>query len=148
MHLPEKYLECFYFTSLWVPTSTSIVPFILKNASSYFQALADSINEEVSMSGIESYQDDFVMCSNSFDETIKKLKCLQVFQGANLTLNLAKCCFHISAVDFLDFHLQDNQVFPLTPNIQKINSFLIPITKKHVKGCDNEAPQTGVFKND
>ena len=47
--------------------------FGLKNAASYFQALADSVIEEVNVLGIESYQDDFVIWSNSFEETLQKL---------------------------------------------------------------------------
>ena len=134
VHLPEKYQDKLSFTSQWGTHKFKRLPFGLKNAASYFQALADSIIEEVNMLGIESYQDDFVICSNSFEETLEKLnKFLQVFSKYNLTLNLAKCSFHQTEINFLGFHLKNNRIFPLSSNIQKINSFPIPTTKKHVK---------------
>ena len=80
MHLSEKYQECLSFTSLWGTHKYKHVSFRLKNASSYLQVFTKSVIEEVNMPGIEPYQDDFVICSNSFDETIEKLnKFLQVF---------------------------------------------------------------------
>ena len=95
VHLHEKYQDKLSFTSQWGIHMFKRLPFGLKNAASYFQALADSIIEEVNMLGIESYQDDFVICSNPFEETLQKLsRFLQVFSKYNLTLNLAKCLFH------------------------------------------------------
>ena len=79
LHLPEKYQERLSFTSPWSTLKYKHFPFGLKNVSSYFEALADSIIKEINMQGIEAYQDDFVICTNSFEEAIAKLhKYLQV----------------------------------------------------------------------
>ena len=70
VHLPEEYHNKLSFTYPWGTHKYKRLPFGLKNAVSYFQAFAYSIKKEINMPGIEAYQDDFVISSNSFEETI------------------------------------------------------------------------------
>ena len=87
------------------------------------------------MSSIEVYQEDFVIYAIFFfDKTVAKFnKFLHALKDANLTLNLAKCLFHLTSIDFLGFLIDDNKVFPLNVNMQKIHSFSIPKMRKYVE---------------
>ena len=133
VHLPEKYQERICFTNPFGTYKLKRLPQGLKTSASHFQAMADSIIEDINMPGIYDYI-DFIICANSFEETLNKLnKTLQVFKKHNLTLNLAKCQFHKITVNYLGFRINNHKFFPVTANIQKINSFPPPTTKCQVK---------------
>lgn len=134
VHLPEEYQNIVSFTTQWGTYRCRRLPFGLKTAASIFQAMIDLLIEEMNIDGIFSYQDDTIICSNTFEETTFKLnQFLEVFSKHNLTLNLNKCTFHKTSVNFLGFHIQDCKIFPIENNISKINSFPAPKTKRQLK---------------
>ena len=86
------------------------------------------------MSGIFDYIDDFIIYSNSFEETAEKLnKHLEVLKKNNLTLNLNKCSFYTKSINYLGFKIEDHKIFPITSNVIKINSFPRPKSKRYIK---------------
>lgn len=134
IHMPEEYQDRLSFVTQWGTFKYKRLMFGMRNAASYFQALIDSIIEETNMSGIFSYQDDIILCTNSLDETLQKLEALlSVFIRHNLTINLKKCNFHSSTVNFLGFKIMNKKVFPLQSNIKKITAFPQPKTPKQIK---------------
>lgn len=132
--LPEKFQDRICFTSPFGTYKLKRMPQGLKTSAGHFQALADSLVEETNLPGIFDYIDDFIVCSNSFEETIAKLnKLLQVFKKHNLTLNLAKCNFHTTEVNYLGFKITNHRISPISANILKIKSFPAPKSKRHIK---------------
>ena len=132
--LPEKYQDKICFTSPFGTYKLKRLPQGLKTSAGQFQAMSDLIIEEINLPGIEAYIDDFIICSNSFEETIHKLKkTLEIFKKHNITLNLTKCIFHVTSVDYLGFRIHNHRIYPITSNIKKIDSFPIPKTKRQVK---------------
>lgn len=132
--LPEQYQDKLSFVTPWGTYRYKRMVFGLKTAASTFQALIDTIIDETGLSGIFPYQDDILICSNSFDETMTKLSILfDAFQKNNLTLSAPKCSFHSSEVNYLGFMISNNRICPIQSNIMKINSFPVPTTKKQLK---------------
>ena len=134
IQLPTKYQDRICFTSPFGTYKMKRLPQGLKTSAGQFQAMSDLIVEQINLPGIEAYIDDFIICSNSFEDTITKLeKTLEVFKKHNLTLNLNKCKFHIDTVNYLGFRIHNHRIYPVESNIKKINSFPIPNTKRQVK---------------
>lgn len=134
INLPEEFRKRLSFTTQWGTYSFSRLMFGLRSAASSFQMLIDAIIEESKLQGVYAYQDDIIVASDSFEETMHKLKILfTVLQKHNLTLSPAKCQFHHTAVDYLGFHIENNTIKPISSNITKINSFPVPKNKKQLK---------------
>lgn len=71
-----------------------------------------------------TYQDNIIVVSDSFEETIYKLHILfSILKKYNLTLSPAKCLFHHTAIDYFRFHIEDHTIQPITTNIAKITLF-------------------------
>lgn len=132
--LPKHLQDKITFTSIFGSFKYKRLVFGLKTAASTFQALMDTIIDEVNFPGIYAYQDDLIFGSNSFNETMEKLtKILSVFTKHNLTLSPSKCSFHKSSTDYLGFHIENNTISPITTNVTKIVSFPVPKTKRQLK---------------
>ena len=85
------------------------------------------------MPGIFDYIDDFIICSNSFEEITEKLnKILKIFQKHNLTLNLNKCSFHTKSVNYLGFKI-DEYIWKM--NLKSIFQLKIQGTQKYWTGA-------------
>ena len=124
INLPEKYQERICFTSPFGTYKLKRIPQGLKMSTGHFQALVDLVVEETYLLGIFDYLNNFIICSNSFQETEDKLdKLLKISQKYNLTLNLAKCTFHETSVNYLSFKVKNHKIYPLTANIVKKNGF-------------------------
>lgn len=134
IHLPEEYGERLSFTTPFGTYRYNRLVFGLKTAASFFQALIDKVLEEANIQGCFGYQDDIVLCSNSFQESCEKLtKILDLFQKYNLTLCAAKCKFHQESINYLGFNISQNVIKPIEANVIKITSFPTPKTKRQLK---------------
>lgn len=132
--LPEKYQEILAFTTPWGTYKNKRLVFGLKSASSWFQALIDSIIQETDMQNVFAYQDDLLVATNSFEETIKCISIiLKTLAKHNLTLSPEKCSFHAEAINYLGFHISQNVIKPVSSNIVKITSFPTPKNKRQLK---------------
>lgn len=132
--LPTHLQDKLTFTSIFGSFKYKRLVFGLKTAASTFQALMDSILDEINIPGVYAYQDDLIFGSNSFEETQEKLtKILNIFKKYNLTLSPSKCSFHKTSTDYLGFHIENNAITPITSNISKINAFPVPKTKRQLK---------------
>jgi hypothetical protein len=132
--LPTKYQDILAFATPWGTFRNKRLVFGLKNSASTFQALMDSILDEVGLPGIFAYQDDIVIASNSFEETYSKVaKILNILTKYNITLSPSKCSFHKTSINYLGFQVSQNKIFPIQANICKITSFPQPKSKKQLK---------------
>lgn len=132
--MPQNLQERLAFTTQWGLFQFRRLVFGLKSAASTFQALIDSIIQESQLEGCMAYQDDIVICSNSFEETCSKVdRFLAVLAKHNITAAPHKCLFHSSSIEYLGFLIKDHVVKPLTSNIVKITSFPVPTSKKQLK---------------
>lgn len=132
--LPEHLQEIVSFTTPFGGFRFKRMCFGLKTASSLFQYLMDRIIDIADTQNVQAFQDDMAVPVISFEETLVELeKLLRTFQDNNITLNPAKCSFHKPYINFLGFHVEDNQVTPLSSNIVKITSFPKPKNQRQVK---------------
>jgi len=132
--LNEKDTDMLTFASPFGSFKLNRLIFGMKNSSSIFQHLIDTVIDESNLDGVLCYQDDLILASNSFQETVSKLEVLfNLFRKYNLTLSSSKCNFHKSAIDYLGFHVTNNKIYPLQSNIVKINSFPVPKSLKEIK---------------
>ena len=132
--LPHKYRPILAFNTPFGAYCYNRLVFGLKNSAAIFQHMIDKILEEVNVPGIFAYQDDIVVASNSFDETIEKLtKLFTCFEKYNLTLSPTKCNFHNTKINYLGFEISQNIITPIEQNITKITGFPLPNTKRKMK---------------
>lgn len=132
--LPREYQDKLTVTTMWGSFRYKRLVFGLKTAASTFQALIDTVVEESRLVGVFAYQDDIVICSNSFEETCTKIETLlKTFIKYNLTVCPQKCSFHTTEIDYLGFNIKSNTISPVASNIQKITAFQPPKTKRHLK---------------
>lgn len=108
------------------------MPFGLRNAPATFQRLMNTV-----LSGVkncEAYLDDIVCYSASWLEHLETLQeVLGDLEGANLTLNLAKCEFGKATVTYLGKQVGQGDVRPLTAKVQVILDFPIPETRHQLR---------------
>lgn len=134
IELPEQFRDKLTITTMWGLYTYRRLVFGIKTAAPIFQALIDTNIQEANISGVFAYQDDIVICSNSFNETVSKLQSLlQIFIKYNLTVAPTKCSFHNTQINYLGFKIIDNKIYPTEANIQKITAFQWPNTKRQLK---------------
>jgi len=92
-----------------------VMPFGLCNAPSTFQRLMDEIIKPEYRSFIETYIDDLITHSNTFDEHIHHLDVQLTLLGQhNLTVKLSKCKFAQKEVKFLG-HIISKDMLKMNP---------------------------------
>jgi hypothetical protein len=103
--------------------------FGLRNAAQALQRLKDNIL--MSLDYVSSFLDDDGVFSKSREEHWTHLRTLFAILAANgLALNLEKCVFAASELDFLGHRISASGVAPLRDNVQVILDFPRPIDCK------------------
>nr|VZH96746.1 unnamed protein product [Spirometra erinaceieuropaei] len=103
------------------------VPFGLRNAAQSFQRFVDDILRGLSFTCV--YIDDILVASSSAEEHASHLRqILDRFQQHGLQLNVNKCIFSVSSLDFLYHHVDQHGITPLLEKVQSILSFPVPKT--------------------
>jgi len=111
-----------------------VMPFGLCNAPSTFQRLMDKVIKPEYRKFVESYIDDIIIHSNTWEEHLEQVeKVLQLFIDHDLTVKLSKCNFFQAVVRFLG-HL-------ITHNSLKINPAITEVVKKWQKPITNNRKQ-------
>ncbi|BHF67008.1 hypothetical protein SprV_0301003100 [Sparganum proliferum] len=103
------------------------MPFGLRNAAQSFQRFIDDILRGLSFTYV--YIDDILVASSSAEEHASHLR--QIFdrlQQHGLQLNVEKCTFGVSSLDFLGHHVDQHGITPLLEKVQSILSFPVPKT--------------------
>ncbi|KII61927.1 Transposon Ty3-G Gag-Pol polyprotein [Thelohanellus kitauei] len=108
------------------------MPFGLKNAAQTFQRFMDSVVQDLPF--LYVYLDDILVFSNSVKEHLEHLKRLfERLHSNHLMINLEKCKFGTSTIDFLGYHVSQEGIIPLPEKVEAIYSFPKPISKKELQ---------------
>ena len=105
------------------------MPFGLKNAAQTFQRLMDSVCH--GLEAVFVYMDDILVASPG--EASHKLHLCQLFERLGeqgLVINVAKCEFGRSSIDFLGHRITPNGAAPLPDKVRAVTTFRQPITIK------------------
>ena len=96
-----------------------VMPFGLCNAPSTFQRMMDRIIKPEWRTFIQTYIDDIILYSKTFEDHLKHLKTLhQVLKENKLTVKLSKCHFGRTSVKFLGHVLSEGAIKPNPEKIQ------------------------------
>ena len=105
------------------------MPFGLKNAGQRFQRLMDSVCQGLHF--VFHFLDDILVASTSREEHLAHLRLLfERLQHHGLVINLAKCQFGRSEIDFLGHHITRRGIQPLPDKVSAIRNFGRPDTVK------------------
>ena len=105
------------------------MPFGLKNAAQAFQRLMDTVGQGLDF--IFIYLDDILVFSHSTQAHYDHLR--QLFQRLDqhgLVVNVDKCQFGRSTIDFLGHRISPQGVIPLPDRVEAIRHFFMPTTDK------------------
>ena len=105
------------------------MPFGLKNSAQAFQRFMDTVSRGLKCTF--TYIDDILVFSRSAAEHKGRLR--QVFerlQEHGLVINLGKCRFGLTEIDFLGHRVCKHGIFPLADKVQAICEFPKPTTVK------------------
>ncbi|BHF62307.1 hypothetical protein SprV_0200528900 [Sparganum proliferum] len=103
------------------------MPFGLRNSAQSFQRFIDEVLRGLSFNYV--YIEDILCASSSAEEHASHLR--QIFdrlQQHGLQLNVEKCTFGVSSLDFLGHHVDQHGITPLLEKVQSILSFPVPKT--------------------
>lgn len=106
-----------------------VMPFGMTNAPATFQRI---INYTIQgLGGVESYLDDIVVYSDSWNVHLTSLqKLLDRLSSSGFTINLAKSQFGQGTVSYLGHEVGQGTTRPKTANIQAILAYPQPATRK------------------
>lgn len=89
------------------------LPFGLANAPSCFQQMMNKVLGNLRFDNFILYLDDVYLVTETVEENIKLLeKVLQIFRTSGLTLNLKKCHFFKTEIEFLGYKIKQDCVMP------------------------------------
>lgn len=110
------------------------MPFGLVNAPAVFQSM---INKALGAKRFDlaiPYLDDLLSTASTTDEMFSKLEeILELLKKANLTLNLKKCFFFQSKIDYLGFEISADGLQPGSRKIQAVCEFPRPCNVHQVR---------------
>ncbi|GBN69221.1 Transposon Ty3-G Gag-Pol polyprotein [Araneus ventricosus] len=101
--------------------------FGLCNASATFQRFIDEVTR--GLPGVYAFVDDILIASKNPEQHFQHLKTLfSRLDEYGLCINVSKCIFGTSTIDFLDFNLSENGIKPLPDKVKCILDFPKPDT--------------------
>lgn len=105
------------------------LPFGLANAPSCFQNMMNKVIGNLRFGKIIIYLDDILIISESAEENLVLLeKVLKIFKDNGLTLNLKKCHFLKTSIEFLGYKIDSEGLKPSENKIKAVREFPIPKT--------------------
>ena len=105
------------------------MPFGLKNAAQAFQRLMDTVCQGLDF--IFIYLDDILVASHNGHEHIQHLRILfERLRQHGLVVNVAKCKFGLSEIEFLGHMILRHGAIPLPEKVQAITDSPQPTTVK------------------
>ena len=108
------------------------MPFGLKNAAQTFQRLMDSVCQGLDFAFV--YIDDILVASKDPETHKHHLRLLfQCLQEHGLVVNVAKCQFGRTQLDFLGHHISSSGISPLPERVEAITQLQQPATVKELQ---------------
>lgn len=106
---------------------STVMQFGLCNAPATFQRFMDEVVR--GLEGVYNFIDDILIASKTPEEHYKHLKALfERLASYGLCINLAKCTFGATTINFLGFHLSETGIKPLPEKVKCITDFPQPNT--------------------
>lgn len=140
------------------------MPFGLANAPSVFQRMMNGLLGSRRFKSALAYMDDLLIPAATIEEGFVRLEdVLKVIQGAGLTLNLSKCSFFVTKIEYLGYEISSEGIkpserkisavrdFPTPRNVHEVRQFLglANYFRRFVKGFGEIArPLTTLLKKD
>ena len=110
-----------------------VMAFGLCNAPSTFQRLMDTIIKQEYRSFLQSYVDDIIVFSDTFDDHLTHLHKLgQLLMKHDLTVKLKKCRFGCLEIKFLGHLISEGRIKPNPEKIKAIADMIKPVNSKGV----------------
>lgn len=110
------------------------MPFGLVNAPAVFQSMINKAFGAKRFDLAIPYLDDLLCTGSNTDEMFKKLESIfDLLKKANLTLNLKKCFFFQSEIDYLGFEISEEGLKPGSKKIQAVQEFPRPTNVHQVR---------------
>lgn len=110
------------------------MPFGLVNAPAVFQSM---INKALGPQRFElaiPYLDDLLSTGSSYEEAFSKLEAiLNLLRNANLTLNLKKCFFFQSEIEYLGYEISEAGLKPGSKKINAVSEFPKPTNVHQIR---------------
>jgi len=104
-----------------------VMPFGLCNAPSTFQRMMDRIIKPEYRKFIQTYIDDIILYSKTFNEHLQHLSTLhQILRENKLTVKLSKCHFSQTSVKFLGHILSEGIIKPNPEKVEAIEKWEQP----------------------
>ena len=105
------------------------MPFGLQNAAQAFQRFMDTVCQALEFAFV--YVDDVLVASRNATEHKAHLRQLfQRLQEHGLVINVAKCQFGRSSIDFLGHRITSHGATPLPSKVEAVRQFKQPVTVK------------------
>lgn len=105
------------------------MPFGLKNAAQAFQRLMDTVCQPLDF--VFVYLDDILVASSSVEDHLRHLrKLFKQLTGHGLVINVGKCQFGVSEIDFLGHKITKDGARPLPDKVEAVQKFPRPTTIK------------------
>lgn len=122
----------------------NVMPFGLKNAPAFFQALMDKTLGHLRFKCAIAYLDDIIIYSTDWKSHVIDLEqVLQKLQNANLSINIKKCAFALTSIEFLGFIVSQNGV---EANPEKVKPILQVPAPTNLKELERFLGMTGVYQ--
>lgn len=134
LRLHEDDIKYATFTCDFGEFSYTRFPMGLSNSAPFFQKLADKLLQGLKEMKIFGYLDDLICASDSFEDTLEKLKVLfDRFRKHGLTLSPKKCQFLKENINYLGHVISKIGIQPADTNISNINNFPVPNTMRRLR---------------
>lgn len=109
-------------------------PFGLATSPNAFQRLMNVIFADLADMSISIYIDDIAVASKDIKSHFHKLDLVfNKLRQHNLRLKPSKCSFFKSSIVFLGFKVENGQISPTNKNVEVINKFKVPNSRKLVR---------------
>lgn len=110
------------------------LPFGLSNGPSFFQQTISRVLGNLRFQNVIQYLDDILLVSKSIGDNIKLLETvLQIFKTSGLTLNLKKCHFLKTEIEFLGYRIKENSIKPSENKVEAVKNFPMPKSVHQVR---------------
>ena len=113
------------------------MPYGLLNAQSTFQRTMDELIKKLherGFTGVNAYVDNIFIFSRSWAENVATTKAVfEILKEYNLSLRKDKCEFGFKTIDFLGYTIDANGVRASSENVQKVQEFPVPASRKEVQ---------------
>lgn len=112
-----------------------VMPFGLCNAPQTMSRLIDEIIPPELRNSVFGYLDDLIIVSEDFESHLSTLlRMSEQFRKANLTVNIGKCKFCVTQVQYIGFVIGNGGITTDPQKVSAIVNYPVPKTIKQVRG--------------